>query len=67
MKLFSALTVFAPARRTGRRNASGLERVREFAAAKGLSDAEALQAGMDEKSQEFAARGREFYVPIQPV
>ena len=43
------------------------QEVREFAAAKGLSDAEALQAGMDEKSQEFAARGREFYVPIQPV
>ena len=38
--------------------------VREYAAAKGLSDAEALRAGMDEKSKEFAARGGEFYVPI---
>ena len=43
------------------------QEVRDFAAAKGLSEAQALQAGMDEKSQEFAARGREFYVPIQPV
>ena len=38
--------------------------MREYAAAKGLSDAEALRAGMDEKSKEFAARGGEFYVPI---
>ena len=38
--------------------------VREYAAAKGLSEAEALQAGMEEKSKEFAAKGGEFYVPI---
>ena len=43
------------------------QEVREFAAAKGLSEAEALQAGMDEKSAEFAQRGGEFYIPIQPV
>ena len=40
------------------------QEVREFAAAKGLSEAEALKAGMDQKSKEFAAQGGEFYVPI---
>ena len=43
------------------------QEVRDFAAAKGLSEAEALKAGMDEKSKEFQAKGGEFYVPIQPV
>ena len=43
------------------------QEVREFAAAKGLSEAEALQAGMDEKSAEFAQRGGEFYIPITKV
>ena len=41
------------------------QEVRDFAAAKGLSEAEALQRGMDEKSKEFAAKGGEVYVPIQ--
>ncbi|MGB3069074.1 MAG: phosphomethylpyrimidine synthase ThiC [Ottowia sp.] len=40
------------------------QEVREFAAAKGLSEQDALKAGMDEKSAEFQARGGEFYVPI---
>ena len=40
------------------------QEVRDYAAAKGVSEAEALKAGMDEKSQEFAAKGGEFYVPI---
>jgi phosphomethylpyrimidine synthase len=40
------------------------QEVRDYAAAKGVSEAEALKAGMNEKSQEFAAKGGEFYVPI---
>ena len=43
------------------------QEVRDFAAAKGLSEAEALKAGMDEKSKEFQAKGGEFYVPIKPA
>ena len=40
------------------------QEVREFAAAKGLSEQDALHAGMEEKSAEFQAAGGEFYVPI---
>ena len=40
------------------------QEVRDFAAARGLSEAEALQAGMAEKSREFAAQGGEVYIPI---
>ena len=40
------------------------QEVRDYAAAKGVSEAEALKTGMDEKSKEFAAKGGEFYVPI---
>ena len=43
------------------------QEVREFAAAKGLGEAEALQAGMHEKSEEFSRQGGELYIPIQPV
>ena len=43
------------------------QEVRDFAAAKGLSEAQALQTGMAEKSQEFAAAGGEFYIPINKV
>ncbi len=43
------------------------QEVRDFAAAKGLSEAEALAAGMSEKSQEFNAAGGEFYIPIKPI
>ncbi|MFV0679028.1 phosphomethylpyrimidine synthase ThiC [Ottowia sp.] len=43
------------------------QEVRDFAAAKGLSEQDALQRGMDEKSAEFQAKGGEFYVPIKPA
>ena len=43
------------------------QEVRDFAAAKGLSEADALQAGMMEKSKEFAAQGGEFYIPITKI
>ncbi len=43
------------------------QEVRDFAAAKGLSEQDALQRGMDEKSAEFQAKGGEFYVPIHKV
>ena len=43
------------------------QEVRDFAAATGVSEQEALNAGMAAKSQEFKAAGGEFYVPIQPV
>ncbi len=43
------------------------QEVREFAKAKGLSEIEALKAGMAEKSQEFQAKGGEFYIPIEKV
>ena len=43
------------------------QEVREFAAAKGLTEAEALQAGMDEKSAEFVQQGGEFYIPIAKI
>ena len=43
------------------------QEVRDFAAAKGVSESEALRRGMDQKSEEFKAAGGEFYVPIQPV
>jgi phosphomethylpyrimidine synthase len=37
------------------------EDVRRYAAEQGLSDEEALQKGMDEKSREFAEKGNELY------
>jgi phosphomethylpyrimidine synthase len=37
--------------------------IREYAAEKGLETAEALEAGMAEKSEEFKDRGGEIYVP----
>ena len=40
------------------------QEVRDFAAAKGLSEQEALRAGMEQKSAEFQAAGGAFYVPI---
>ena len=39
------------------------EDVRKYAAEQGLSEEEALKAGMDEKSKEFAEAGAEVYVP----
>ncbi|MCA0176591.1 MAG: phosphomethylpyrimidine synthase ThiC [Proteobacteria bacterium] len=41
--------------------------VRDYAAAKGVSEAQALTAGMAEKSQQFKAAGGEIYIPIQPT
>lgn len=43
------------------------QEVREYAAAKGVAEAEAVSAGMAEKSQEFAAGGGEMYIPIRAV
>src|SRR3990167_7804075 len=40
------------------------QEVREFAAQKGLADAEALQQGMAVKAQEFQRAGGSFYVPL---
>ena len=40
--------------------------VRDYAAAKGVAEASALESGMAEKSAEFKAAGGEFYIPIQP-
>jgi phosphomethylpyrimidine synthase len=37
------------------------EDVRKYAAEQGVSDQEALQAGMEEKSREFAEKGAELY------
>jgi phosphomethylpyrimidine synthase len=39
--------------------------VRDYAAAKGVAEAAALQEGMNEKSAQFKAAGGEFYIPIQ--
>jgi phosphomethylpyrimidine synthase len=36
--------------------------VREYAAENGLQDADAIQKGMEEKSKEFAEKGREIYL-----
>ncbi|MDZ4282945.1 MAG: phosphomethylpyrimidine synthase ThiC, partial [Hydrogenophaga sp.] len=38
--------------------------VRDYAAKKGLSEADALAEGMAAKSAEFKAGGGEFYVPV---
>lgn len=37
------------------------EDVRKFAAEKGVSDEQALQSGMSEKSREFSERGAKLY------
>ncbi|MGJ7496920.1 phosphomethylpyrimidine synthase ThiC [Variovorax sp. RT4R15] len=42
------------------------QEVREYAAAKGLAESEALAQGMVGKSAEFKAGGGEIYIPIQP-
>ena len=41
------------------------QEVREYAAAKGLSEAAALEEGLHEKSAEFRRGGGELYIPIQ--
>jgi phosphomethylpyrimidine synthase len=41
--------------------------VRDYAAAKGVSEIEALKQGMAQKSEEFKAVGGEFYVPVDSI
>ncbi len=41
--------------------------VRDYAAAKGLSEEQALADGMARKSEEFKAVGGEFYVPVESL
>ena len=43
------------------------QEVRDFAAQKGVAEAEALAAGMETKAEEFQRGGGSLYVPIQPV
>jgi phosphomethylpyrimidine synthase len=43
------------------------QEVRDFAAAKGLNETQALEAGMGQKAAEFTAQGGEFYIPITKV
>lgn len=43
------------------------QEVRDYAAAKGLSEAAALEQGLAAKSEEFKRAGGEIYIPIQPV
>ena len=42
------------------------QEVREFAALRGLTETQALDAGMASKSSEFKAAGGELYIPIVP-
>jgi len=41
--------------------------VRDYAAARGVSEDEALRQGLQEKSAEFKHAGGELYIPIRPV
>ncbi len=41
------------------------QEVREYAAAKGVAEREALESGMAQKSAEFKAAGSELYIPIR--
>ncbi|QNK69649.1 phosphomethylpyrimidine synthase ThiC [Variovorax sp. PAMC26660] len=43
------------------------QEVREYAAKKGVAEAAAVAAGMEEKSKEFMAGGGEMYIPIRSV
>jgi phosphomethylpyrimidine synthase len=43
------------------------QEVREYAAKKGVAEAAAVAAGMEEKSKEFMAGGGEMYIPIHSV
>jgi phosphomethylpyrimidine synthase len=43
------------------------QEVREFAAQKGVAEAEALAQGMQTKAAEFQQRGGQFYIPVTPV
>jgi phosphomethylpyrimidine synthase len=41
--------------------------VRDYAEANGLTSVEAIEAGMDEKSAEFASEGGRVYLPVSPT
>jgi phosphomethylpyrimidine synthase len=41
--------------------------VRDYAAAQGLDEANAIEAGMAQKSAEFKAVGGAFYVPVESL
>ncbi|EYC50169.1 thiamine biosynthesis protein ThiC [Hylemonella gracilis str. Niagara R] len=43
------------------------QEVREFAKTQGVSEGEALDAGMAQKSAEFRRQGAEIYIPVEPV
>jgi phosphomethylpyrimidine synthase len=43
------------------------QEVREYAAKKGVAEAQALAEGMEQKSREFMAGGGEIYIPIHSV
>jgi phosphomethylpyrimidine synthase len=43
------------------------QEVRDFAAAQGVGEVDALAQGMAAKSQEFKQVGGELYIPIKPV
>jgi phosphomethylpyrimidine synthase len=43
------------------------QQVRDYAAARGLTTVEALEAGMAERAEEFARHGAEIYVPVESV
>ena len=43
------------------------QEVREFAAAQGVGDGEAIARGMAQKSDEFKQVGGELYIPVRPV
>ena len=43
------------------------QEVREFAAAQGVGDGEAIARGMAQKSDEFKQVGGELYIPVHPV
>ena len=43
------------------------QEVRDFAAAQGVGDGEAIARGMASKSEEFKQVGSELYIPIQPA
>jgi phosphomethylpyrimidine synthase len=43
------------------------QEVRDFAAQQGIDEAQAVDLGMQNKSEEFKRAGSEIYIPIQPT
>lgn len=41
--------------------------VRDYAAHQGVDEREAVRLGLEEKAQEFRARGGEVFVPVEVV